>query len=158
MLGVCRPARIFGTSTFSQVDHPVRYYSPPLSRITFCWSSPCPIDPKLNRRVQHISITSLTTFLLPLYDRRSTCGTYLPDRTFLGGPNSIRGWKVGGLGLRDGQDSLGGDLAWALGASLFSPLPRLAHWPLRLHSFLNVGKVVGYDSGESSRSLGTARN
>jgi outer membrane protein insertion porin family len=98
--------------------------------------------------VQHLSVSSLTTFLLPLYPRSSTSGTYLPDRTFLGGPNSIRGWKAGGLGLRDGPDSLGGDLSWAMGLSIFAPVYRLAHLPLRLHSFVNVGKVVGYDSGE----------
>lgn len=47
----------------------------------------------------------------------------LPDRTYLGGPNSVRGFRVGGLGPRDGQDSLGGDLAWAVGVSLFAPVP-----------------------------------
>ena len=46
------------------------------------------------------------------------------------------------------RDSLGGDLGWAIGASLFAPLPELGHWPLRLHGFVNLGKVVGYDRGE----------
>ncbi|ORY31035.1 surface antigen-domain-containing protein, partial [Naematelia encephala] len=92
----------------------------------------------------HYSIASLTTFLFPLFPKHLG-RTLLPDRTFLGGPNSVRGWKVGGLGLRDGPDSLGGELSWGLGVSLFSPIPRKEHWPLRLHSFLNIGKVVGYD-------------
>ncbi len=96
---------------------------------------------------QHVSLSSLATIIFPMYDRSSASGTYLPDRTFLGGPNSIRGWKVGGIGLRDGPDSLGGDLSWAMGMSLFAPLPGIAQWPLRLHSFVNLGKVVGYDSG-----------
>lgn len=30
--------------------------------------------------------------------------TYLADRTYLGGPNSVRGWKVGGLGLSDKRE------------------------------------------------------
>ncbi|KAK4686090.1 hypothetical protein P7C73_g4041, partial [Tremellales sp. Uapishka_1] len=92
----------------------------------------------------HYSLTSLTTLLYPLF-AKSFGTTCLPDRTYLGGPNSMRGWKIGGLGLRDGPDSLGGDLAWAMGLSVFAPIPKKADWPLKLHSFLNFGKVVGYD-------------
>lgn len=72
--------------------------------------------------------------------------TYLPDRTFLGGPNSVRGWKVGGLGLTDRVDSLGGELAYGVGTSLILPIPKKEHWPLKIHSFVNAGKVVRYDS------------
>ena len=64
----------------------------------------------------------------------------------------MRGWKVGGMGLRDGTDGLGGDLAWAMGLSVFSPIPKKEHWGLRLHGFMNVGKVVRYRSGMSSCS------
>ncbi|WWD21438.1 hypothetical protein CI109_105923 [Kwoniella shandongensis] len=96
----------------------------------------------------HFSISSLTTLLLPLFSGSSS-STYLPDRTYLGGPNSIRGWKVGGLGRRDGPDSLGGDLSWALGLSVLTPIPNKEHWPLRLHGFVNGGKVVAYDKTRS---------
>ena len=74
--------------------------------------------------------------------------TELPDRTYAGGPNSIRGFKVGGLGIRDGHDSLGGDLGWGLGLSLFSPFYGKADWPVRVHSFVNLGKVIGYNKGK----------
>lgn len=77
--------------------------------------------------------------------------TPLPDRTYLGGPNSVRGFKIGGLGQRDGQDSLGGDLGWAMGLSLMGPFPGKPTrdgWGLRWHSFVNAGKVVGYNQGE----------
>jgi outer membrane protein insertion porin family len=74
--------------------------------------------------------------------------TELPDRTYVGGPNSLRGFKVGGLGIRDGPDSLGGDMGWGMGLSIFAPFWNKAHWPVRLHSFLNLGKVVGYQKGE----------
>ncbi|WVQ97995.1 hypothetical protein IAU59_005115 [Kwoniella sp. CBS 9459] len=100
----------------------------------------------------HYSISSLTTLLLPLFSSSpssaeggASASTYLPDRTYLGGPNSVRGWKVGGMGRRDGPDSLGGDLSWGLGLSVFSPIPKKEHWPLKLHAFLNGGKVVSYD-------------
>lgn len=45
-------------------------------------------------------------------------------------------------------DSLGGDLAWALGVSVFAPCPTKKEWPVRLHGFLNTGRVVGWESGE----------
>ncbi|WVO18244.1 hypothetical protein L204_105952 [Cryptococcus depauperatus] len=98
----------------------------------------------------HYSLASLTTFLYPLFPHSPTSPstTYLPDRTFLGGPNSIRGWKVGGLGRRDGADSLGGDMSWALGLSVFAPIPRKEHWPLKIHGFINGGKVVAYDTSK----------
>jgi outer membrane protein insertion porin family len=115
-------------------------------------------------KIQHYSISSLTTMLIPLNASRTS--TQLPDRVFLGGPNSIRGWKIGGIGARDGckshgsharapcadalaADSLGGDLAWALGVSMFAPFPTKKEWPVKLHGFLNTGRVVGWESGES---------
>lgn len=74
----------------------------------------------------------------------------------------MRGWKVGGLGLTDRSelghcrileltsvDSLGGDLAYAVGASLFAPVPSKEHWPLKIHTFINAGKVVRYDVDNS---------
>ncbi|WVW78557.1 hypothetical protein I302_100513 [Kwoniella bestiolae CBS 10118] len=96
----------------------------------------------------HYSISSLTTMLFPLFPSHLG-STYLPDRTYLGGPNSVRGWAVGGLGRRDGSDSLGGDLSWALGLSVFAPIPKKEHWPLKLHGFINGGKVVAYDRARS---------
>jgi len=93
---------------------------------------------------QNYSISSVTSVLWPL----SRSPTELPDRLFLGGPNSVRGWKVGGMGLHDAQDSLGGELSWGLGLSVFAPIWGKAHWPVRGHGFLNLGKVTGYDRGE----------
>ncbi|KAI9636477.1 putative mitochondrion protein [Dioszegia hungarica] len=106
------------------------------------------------------SISSMTTSLLPLFPNSTSAShphppsTYLPDRAFLGGPNSMRGWKVGGVGPQDGPDSLGGDLAWGMGLSVFAPIPKKEHWPLKLHGFMNIGKVVGYD--RSAGWLGNA--
>lgn len=47
------------------------------------------------------------------------------------------------------MDSLGGDLAYAVGASLFAPVPSKEHWPLKIHTFINAGKVVRYDVDNS---------
>lgn len=41
-------------------------------------------------------------------------------------------------------------MSWALGLSVFAPIPKKEHWPLKLHGFLNGGKVVAYDTCTSS--------
>ncbi|TYJ58282.1 hypothetical protein B9479_001108 [Cryptococcus floricola] len=99
----------------------------------------------------HFSLASLTTFLYPLFPHSPTSQstTYLSDRTFLGGPNSIRGWKVGGMGRRDGPDSLGGDMSWGMGLSLLGPIPGKPNWPVKWHGFINGGKVSAYDTSRS---------
>lgn len=53
------------------------------------------------------------------------------------------------MGLHDSQDSLGGEMAWGMGLSVFTPLwPGKEAWPARLHGFLNAGKISGYNRGE----------
>jgi outer membrane protein insertion porin family len=55
------------------------------------------------------------------------------------------------MGKRDGQDSLGGELAWGAGLSMMGPLwwkGWKPEWGVRWHGFLNGGKVVGWDRGE----------
>lgn len=46
-------------------------------------------------------------------------------------------------------DALGGDLAFAMGLSVFAPVPFKKEWPVKLHGFLNLGRVVGWDSSKS---------
>jgi len=65
------------------------------------------------------------------------------DRFFLGGATDIRGFRENGLGPRDGNDAVGGDVYLAGGASLFFPLPRLGvDSPFRFHAFVNGGRLV----------------
>ena len=45
-------------------------------------------------------------------------------------------------------DSLGGDAFWALGLSLFSPIPKKEHWPVKLHGFFNAGQLSQIDQSE----------
>lgn len=66
------------------------------------------------------------------------------DRFFLGGATDVRGFREHGLGPRDGDDALGGDIYLSGGASVFVPLPRLgADSPFRLQAFVNGGRLVG---------------
>lgn len=48
----------------------------------------------------------------------------LADRFYLGGPASLRGFAVRGVGPVDGHDALGGDLYYAATAMLTGPSPR----------------------------------
>ncbi|KAK7471006.1 hypothetical protein VKT23_002419 [Stygiomarasmius scandens] len=73
-----------------------------------------------------------------------------PDRFQLGGPSSLRSFRVNGLGPKDGPDSLGGDLYWAAGVRLISNLPTKPDWPVKTHVFLNAGRL---DPIDQSRSL-----
>lgn len=67
----------------------------------------------------------------------------LNDRFQLGGPTDVRGFRLCGLGPRDGSDALGGDVYAAGSANLLFPLPRVgAEEPLRLQAFLNGGRLL----------------
>ncbi len=67
----------------------------------------------------------------------------LNDRFQLGGPTDVRGFRLCGLGPRDGSDSVGGDVYAAGGASLLMPFPRVgAATPLRFQAFINGGRLL----------------
>ncbi|CED83131.1 Predicted cell surface protein homologous to bacterial outer membrane proteins [Phaffia rhodozyma] len=77
--------------------------------------------------------------VLPMFKDRPV---HLADRLLAGGPTGVRGFKMNGMGPRDGEDSLGGDLMYSIGVSLFSPLPIKPEWPFKLHAFANAGKLT----------------
>lgn len=73
------------------------------------------------------------------------------DRFQLGGPNTVRGFRLGGLGPHDGPDAVGGDVFAAGGASLLFPVPRVgADTPLRLQAFVNGGRLLALPEGAQS--------
>ncbi|EKM56873.1 uncharacterized protein PHACADRAFT_208046 [Phanerochaete carnosa HHB-10118-sp] len=73
-----------------------------------------------------------------------------PDRFQLGGPTSVRMFRMNSMGPHDGPDSLGGDAYWSAGLSVISDIPRKPHWPVKLHGFLNAGRL---DSVDHSKPL-----
>lgn len=78
-------------------------------------------------------------------DRKS----HFMDRFFLGGPNDVRGFYLNGLGPKSGNDSLGGDVYFAQGASMITRIPGLSSTSaLRFISFINGGSVLplNYDN------------
>ena len=82
------------------------------------------------------------------------------DRFQLGGPTDVRGFRLSGLGPRDGQDAVGGDVYAAGGASLLLPLPRVGkETPLRLQAFINGGRLLALqDPGASDPSKESSRD
>ncbi|POR37613.1 SAM50-like protein SPAC17C9.06 [Tolypocladium paradoxum] len=85
--------------------------------------------------------------LWPLALGHNPGGNALPsrlnDRFLLGGPTDVRGFKLGGLGPHDGQDSVGGDLFAAGSVNMLFPLPyKGPDSGLRFQLFANGGRLV----------------
>ncbi|EGG00834.1 uncharacterized protein MELLADRAFT_117963 [Melampsora larici-populina 98AG31] len=78
------------------------------------------------------------------------------DRFRLGGPTSVRMFNLNTLGPKDGNDYLGGQIFWAGGLSLLAPVPGKPTWPLRMHGFVNAGRLTNTwsDVGGPSISVG----
>jgi outer membrane protein insertion porin family len=88
---------------------------------------------------------------LPLGIGSEPQASRLNDRFQLGGPTDVRGFKIGGLGPRDGQDSVGGDVFAAGSVNLLFPFPRVSKdTPLRLQLFANGGRLLALDQKGSS--------
>ena len=68
------------------------------------------------------------------------------DRFLLGGPSTLRGFGMWGVGPRKGGFSLGGEAYWASGVHLYIPLPLVPSNSLfdriRMHSFITTGNVI----------------
>lgn len=80
---------------------------------------------------------------LPLGFAQKSQPSRLNDRFQLGGPTDVRGFRLSGLGPRDGADAVGGDVYVAGSANLLVPLPRLgAEKPLRMQAFINGGRLL----------------
>ena len=80
--------------------------------------------------------------------------SHLNDRFQLGGPTDVRGFRLAGLGPRDGTDAVGGDVYAAGSANLLFPVPGVgAERPFRIQAFLNGGRLLALKhSGSKDRS------
>ena len=74
------------------------------------------------------------------------------DRFQLGGPTDVRGFRLGGLGPHDGQDSVGGDAFAAGSVNLLLPLPyKGPESGLRFQVFANGGRLVALKKDKRSQ-------
>ncbi|KAI9480120.1 hypothetical protein LPJ78_003284 [Coemansia sp. RSA 989] len=69
----------------------------------------------------------------------------ISDRFTLGGLTSVRGFEYRGIGPHDGNDSIGGDIFYAAGISLLTPLPYIRTNALKGHIWANAGQLALLD-------------
>lgn len=99
---------------------------------------------------------SLTTGLragllypLPLGLESESKPSRINDRFSLGGPTDVRGFRLSGLGPREGNDALGGDVYAAGSANLLLPIPRVGlDRPFRFQAFVNGGRLLALKKAE----------
>lgn len=88
-------------------------------------------------------------FPLPLGTEAESKPSRINDRFQLGGPTDVRGFRLSGLGPRDGSDSLGGDVYAAGSANLLFPIPRVGKdKPFRFQLFANGGRLLALKESE----------
>ena len=105
---------------------------------------------------------SLTTGLragilypLPLGLDTESKPSRINDRFQLGGPTDVRGFRLSGLGPRDGSDAVGGDIYTAASANLLLPIPRVGlDRPFRFQAFVNGGRLLVLKQPEKEGSEG----
>ncbi|MCJ1290337.1 hypothetical protein MMC34_001873 [Xylographa carneopallida] len=86
--------------------------------------------------------------------------SHLNDRFQLGGPTDVRGFRLAGLGPRDGTDAVGGDVYAAGSANLLFPVPGVgAERPFRIQAFLNGGRLLAlkHSVRDGSKDRSTAQ-
>lgn len=88
---------------------------------------------------QIILNTTVKTGVLWGLDKK---GTRINDRFYLGGATNVRGFYYNGLGPRDGNDTIGGDIYIASSASIITPIPKFKHWPLKFQTFINTSSLL----------------
>ncbi|KAL8879148.1 MAG: hypothetical protein Q9192_008294 [Flavoplaca navasiana] len=80
-------------------------------------------------------------------------GSRINDRFQLGGPTDVRGFRLGGLGPRDGNDAVGGDVYAAGSVNLLMPIPRVgADKPFRIQAFVNGGRLLALRKAKSEKA------
>ncbi|RCK58133.1 Sorting assembly machinery subunit [Candida viswanathii] len=101
--------------------------------------------PWINSRV---ILTNKMGVLFPLGEKSS-----LLDRFYIGGPNDVRSFVLNGLGPKDYNSCIGGDLFLNGGVSLVSDIPKYKESNFKIHNFVNFGKLMPMD-----KSIGLAGN
>ena len=93
-------------------------------------------------------------FPLALGTNQTPEASHINDRFQLGAPTDVRGFRLSGLGPRDGSDAVGGDVYAAGGANLLVPLPRLGREsPLRMQAFVNGGRLLALRQPEKEGEM-----
>ena len=92
----------------------------------------------------HVLTGSKMGLLYPLTGKSS-----ILDKFFIGGPNDVRSFTLNGLGPRDQNSFIGGDVFLNGGVSLFTDVPKYKTSNFKFHNFINWGKLVSLNHNES---------
>lgn len=80
--------------------------------------------------------------------------TNILDRFHVGGPNDVRSFSLNGVGPKDKNSSVGGDVFFNGGISLLSHIPKTPEdTNFKLINYLNFGKLASIDSSDSSSDV-----
>lgn len=92
-------------------------------------------------------INSLSASTSPKLVISDHSGVPINERFNLGGPLSLRGYSINGVGPHDSYASLGGNAYWVFGAHIYTPLPFARHIRdlVRCHVFFNSGCIESID-------------
>lgn len=138
----------------------------PLQGDVAFWKSECQTQTAITVPVPGVKGDSGVTFTtglragllypLALGSNQNPEPSHINDRFLLGGPTDVRGFRLSGLGPRDGSDAVGGDVYAAGSANLLAPIPRVGREsPLRMQAFVNGGRLLAlkqpHKEGEMSR-------
>lgn len=77
--------------------------------------------------------------------------SYLLDRFFLGGPLSVRGFKLNSIGPKEGKESLGGNFYLESGISMSFPFTQDSKKYLVNQIFVNGGNLIDLSSSSNIR-------
>lgn len=79
---------------------------------------------------------------------------HISDKLFLGGQNSLLGFKLNSVGVKNGNDYIGGLSSFKADFKLFTRLPNSQKdSPLRLYNFFNIGDVYDFNSLDKVQNL-----
>lgn len=79
---------------------------------------------------------------------------HITDRFFLGGLTSLKGFHLNSVGLKNGNDYIGGTSFFKGAFTFFSRIPNTSkNSPLRLYNFINLGDVYNFKNFDNFREL-----
>lgn len=90
----------------------------------------------------NLIITNKFGLLYPLTKDKNSS---LLDRFYIGGPNDVRSFLLNGLGPKDYNSCIGGDLFLNGGISLITDIPKYNESNFKIHNFINFGRLVGFN-------------
>ena len=106
--------------------------------------------PLLAERKSGMSLSmSLSLSLSLLLISPSPFSSSLLDRFYIGGPNDVRSFMLNGLGPKDQNSYIGGDMFMNGGFSLFMDIPRYKDSNFKLHNFVNWGRIASMSKDQS---------